>query len=1044
MFPNSDPQLTNALLNSPDNFLYKLANLELRVLDLETAQSPQYEEITGGGLTIADLILSPAADVLEADPTSTNYTGAFMAGEGIEFDGVFYVIGNVVNGEIKTGFTDSGTLYAIDADISGTITATAGEIGGWSIGATTISALTGGVGISMDSSVPAIYVGDTGGVHVIIDGANESISSSNYVPGVSGSYWNTATGEMELNNLTANGTITATAGAIGGWLIDATRIYSLSSNIGISLDSSVPVIKVGNTGSNYIEIDGANEWIRSSTYVTGAAGFNIDATTGDAEFNNLRARGMIQTAVFQKETVSSIGGFFLVLDSDNLDADMSSNDSQSVTILGNTTFAVGDILRMKSATYDEWLEVTDDFFAPTYNVTRDKAGVYAPDSNPSWTKGQAVVNYGQAGAGGILLAGGATPQMIVFTHNGDPWNTLVNQVVMAEGQSSAGNGAILFNEDGQKFPDGGDGISYDDIAYKEHAIQGFRTYADASISKLETIVYQVQSETSSISNGDFETGDFTDWTETDPGNKLTIATTDRGYSMQFSGSNATNNYITQSLSSSAPNGIVIKLKAKSSTSNSGIYFGTSATFGNSLQIPVSNEWRNFTFIVAESTSDVRIRPYGSGFIDDIEVYELANFVGSPTYFPYTSVYSSPFSHSVESKILNHTIDNVTMISSTRYGATIAGVLLGVQTLAAASTLTPTNVYAISTIRLTASGATDIYGIATEYLFSQNKVMTLVNLSAYTLTLKHNSTATEYHRFSLPNSADVTIAPGAGAVLQYYDDGGGSSTPRWYLVSSYTTPSTTPTDATLSFSDITTNNVTSTKHGFAPKSPADATKFLNGAATPDYALVKDSDLSTSDITTNDASTSKHGFVVKATAPAANVLNVVGIANGETAYTNKSIFDSTNPAALGTAAPGTSLIAAHRDHVHATPITVEQSTFTPRIDGTGTAGTGTYTTQVGYYTRIGNTVFIDIELVWTAHTGSGNMTVEGLPVTSNANVSAVFAVQWSNITLGAAGNKVQGRIATSTTSITLSEVGGGAASALALDTAATLRISGFYFV
>ena len=75
------------------------------------------------------------------------------------------------------------------------------------------------------------------------------------------------------------------------------------------------------------------------------------------------------------------------------------------------------------------------------------------------------------------------------------------------------------------------------------------------------------------------------------------------------------------------------------------------------------------------------------------------------------------------------------------------------------------------------------------------------------------------------------------------------------------------------------------------------------------------LSLSDITTANASTSAHGLVVKATAPASNILNVVGIANGETAYTNKSIFDSTAPAAIGTAAAGTSLIAAHRDHVHA---------------------------------------------------------------------------------------------------------------------------------
>jgi hypothetical protein len=70
-----------------------------------------------------------------------------------------------------------------------------------------------------------------------------------------------------------------------------------------------------------------------------------------------------------------------------------------------------------------------------------------------------------------------------------------------------------------------------------------------------------------------------------------------------------------------------------------------------------------------------------------------------------------------------------------------------------------------------------------------------------------------------------------------------------------------TEAKVGLSDVTTNDVTSSKHGFAPKSPADATKFLNGAATPAFAQVKDSDLSTSDITTNDASVSKHGFLKK---------------------------------------------------------------------------------------------------------------------------------------------------------------------------------------
>lgn len=69
-----------------------------------------------------------------------------------------------------------------------------------------------------------------------------------------------------------------------------------------------------------------------------------------------------------------------------------------------------------------------------------------------------------------------------------------------------------------------------------------------------------------------------------------------------------------------------------------------------------------------------------------------------------------------------------------------------------------------------------------------------------------------------------------------------------------------TDANLTTTDVTTNNVSTSKHGFAPKSPNDGTQFLDGLGA--YDTVKDSDLSLSDITTNDVSTTKHGFAPKA--------------------------------------------------------------------------------------------------------------------------------------------------------------------------------------
>jgi len=54
------------------------------------------------------------------------------------------------------------------------------------------------------------------------------------------------------------------------------------------------------------------------------------------------------------------------------------------------------------------------------------------------------------------------------------------------------------------------------------------------------------------------------------------------------------------------------------------------------------------------------------------------------------------------------------------------------------------------------------------------------------------------------------------------------------------------------------------------------------------------------------------------PAAGVRNVLGIDNGETPPSWKTALDGTNPANIAnSASPGTSLVFAHRDHVHAHP-------------------------------------------------------------------------------------------------------------------------------
>ncbi len=54
-------------------------------------------------------------------------------------------------------------------------------------------------------------------------------------------------------------------------------------------------------------------------------GFQIK-DTGDAEFNSVLVRGLIKTSVFEKTSISSIGGNFVVLDSDTLDDNMGASD----------------------------------------------------------------------------------------------------------------------------------------------------------------------------------------------------------------------------------------------------------------------------------------------------------------------------------------------------------------------------------------------------------------------------------------------------------------------------------------------------------------------------------------------------------------------------------------------------------------------------------------------------------------------------------------------------------------------------------------------
>jgi hypothetical protein len=125
--------------------------------------------------------------------------------------------------------------------------------------------------------------------------------------------------------------------------------------------------------------------------------------------------------------------------------------------------------------------------------------------------------------------------------------------------------------------------------------------------------------------------------------------------------------------------------------------------------------------------------------------------------------------------------------------------------------------------------------------------------------------------------------------------------------------------------------------------------------------------------------------------------------------------------------------------------EVGTFVPTIVGTTSAGTTTYTTQLGWYQKVGRYVHIDIQLVWTNMTGTGNLLVGALPFASTTEAGYVSpaAVSYSNLVVGA-GLQLVAYIPDTSVTILLrkADPAGGAAAAIAVDTAGTLMLSATY--
>lgn len=134
--------------------------------------------------------------------------------------------GSSAPGSAPFSVTPQGAVKATSASITGSITATSGSIGGWSINGNTLLS-NGATPITLDSSNGKITVGNTNWANAAnkfyVDNAGKFSLGEKLT-------WDTST-------LVVDGTITAASGTIGGWSIDSTKLYAGTGTSYIALSS---------------------------------------------------------------------------------------------------------------------------------------------------------------------------------------------------------------------------------------------------------------------------------------------------------------------------------------------------------------------------------------------------------------------------------------------------------------------------------------------------------------------------------------------------------------------------------------------------------------------------------------------------------------------------------------------------------------------------------------------------------------------------------------------------------------------------------------
>jgi hypothetical protein len=158
-----------------------------------------------------------------------------------------------------------------------------------------------------------------------------------------------------------------------------------------------------------------------------------------------------------------------------------------------------------------------------------------------------------------------------------------------------------------------------------------------------------------------------------------------------------------------------------------------------------------------------------------------------------------------------------------------------------------------------------------------------------------------------------------------------------------------------------------------------------------------------------------------------------------WSSGNVLDSSQITVRNMGGSGTPVLAA-RPKIN---LAYQEGTFIPTIAGSTVAGAGTYTMQTGSYTRQGRVVTFTLNLAWTAHTGTGNLLVAGLPYSEANSAGAALSVVSYNLTYSA--GQLVARMTSNSSVELLMNINGSAYNSVPMDTQVNLlTVSGSYFI